>query len=112
MARSSTDVLRARGSLREEMSGGDLGDARLNARRNDLIAVLERSPDKGFPEACGTEADTEALYRFLRNRRVSVATVLEPHLRATSQRCRTLDDLLVIHDTTEMSFACEQPRAG
>jgi hypothetical protein len=90
MFRSSTDVLVGRGSLREEMASGDLGDDRLNARRDHLITVLERSPDKGFPEACANDADTEALYRFLRNRRVSLATVLEPHLQATSARCRSL----------------------
>ena len=110
--RSSTDVLHARGSLREEMAGGDLGDDRLNARRDQLVAILERSPDKGFPEACVDDADTEALYRFLRNRRVSLAGVLEPHLEATGARCRALGEVLVIHDTTEMSFACEQPRQG
>lgn len=112
MARSSTDILRTRHSLREEMAASDLGDARLNARRNQLIAVLEQSPDKGFPEACTTDADTEALYRFLRNRRVSLPAVLEAHLAATATRCRALGEVLVIHDTSEMAFACEQPRRG
>ena len=50
MARSVTDVLRERVSLRDEMATGDLGDDRLNARRNQLMTVLEQSPDKGFPE--------------------------------------------------------------
>jgi hypothetical protein len=109
---SSTEILQTRRSLREEMAGGALGDDRLNARRDQLIAVLERSPDKGFPEACADDADTEALYRFLRNRRVSLAGVLEPHFEATSARCRALGEVLVIHDTTEMSFPCEQPRQG
>lgn len=110
MAQSSIDVMRARGTLREEMATGDLGDARLNARRNHLIAVLEQSPDAGFPEACGGDSDTEALYRFLRNGRVSLAAILAPHLEATGARCRAMDEVLVIHDTTEMSFPGEQPR--
>ncbi len=112
MDRSSTDVLVGRGSLRDEMAGADLGDDRLNARRNQLLTVLERSPDKGFPEACSNDADMEALYRFLRNRRVSLAAVVEPHLEATSARCRAFDEVLVIHDTTEMSFAREQVGPG
>ena len=112
MARSGTDVLRERVSLRDEMATGDLGDDRLNARRNQLMTVLEQSPDKGFPEACGSDADTEALYRFFRNRRVSLPTVLEPHWEATGARCRTLGEVLVIHDTSEMAFACEQARRG
>jgi len=97
MARSSTDVVDARVSLREEMAGGDLGDDRLNARRDRLIDVLERSPATGFPEACASDGDAEALYRFLRNPRVSLRAVLEPHLAATQARCRALDEVLVIH---------------
>ena len=38
--------------------------------------------------------------------------VLQPHVEATGARCRALDDVLVIHDTTEMSFPGEQPRHG
>jgi len=112
MVRSSTDVVDARVSLREEMAGGDLGDDRLNARRDRLIDVLERSPSTGFPDVCASDGDVEALYRFLRNRRVSLATVLEPHLQATGARCQALGTVLVIHDTTEMSFTGEQVRKG
>jgi hypothetical protein len=112
MARSSTDVVRARGSLRDEMATGDLGDARLNARRNRVMRALEQSPDVGFPEACADGSETEALYRFLRNRRVSLEAILKPHLEATGARCRAQDEVLVIHDTTEMSFPGEQPRKG
>ena len=68
MARSSTDVVDARVSLREEMAGGDLGDDRLNARRNRLIDALEQSPATGVAEACARDGDVEARYRFLRNR--------------------------------------------
>jgi len=112
MARSSTDVVRARGSLRDEMAAGDLGDARLNARRNRVMTVLERSPDVGFPEACRDGSETEALYRFLRNRRISLPAILAPHLEATGARCRALDEVLVIHDTTEMAFPREHPQTG
>lgn len=112
MTRSSTNVVNARASLREEMAGGDLGDDRLNARRNHLVDVLERSPDRGFPNACAGDGDTEALYRFLRNRRVSLAAIMEPHLQATSARCRALGEVLVLHDTTEMSFPGAQTRTG
>ncbi|MGH9255857.1 MAG: IS4 family transposase, partial [Vicinamibacterales bacterium] len=97
---------------REEMATGDLGDARLNARRNCVMTALEQSPDVGFPEACADGSETEALYRFLRNRRVSLATIMAPHLEATGARCRALDEVLVIHDTTEMSFPGTQTRTG
>ena len=112
MMRSSTEVVQARATLRDEMAGGDLGDARLNARRNRVIAALEQHPDEGFPTACGSASDLEAFYRFLRNPEVSLAKVLDPHVVATCERCRALGEVLVIHDTTEQSFAGDEPRAG
>ena len=111
-ARSSREVIAGRVSLSAEMGDADLGDARLNARRDRVIEVLEQQPDTGFPDACGSDAETEALYRFLRNRRVSLEAVIEPHLQATADRCRAVGDVLVIHDTTENVFTGEQPRPG
>ena len=112
MIRSSQDVVAARGSLRDEMAGADLGDTRLNARRNRVIEVLEQHPDAGFPDACASDGETEALYRFLRNRRVSLERVIEPHVRATAARCRAVGEVLVLHDTTENVFGGEKPREG
>jgi Transposase DNA-binding/Transposase DDE domain len=112
LSRSSQDVMAARGSLRDEMAGADLGDARLNARRDRVIAALEHHPDTGFPDACASDAEAEALYRFLRNRRVSLDAVIAPHVQATADRCRAVGEVLVIHDTTENVFPGETPRTG
>lgn len=112
MVRSSTSILETRASLVQEMASGDLGDARLNARRTRLIEVLEQHPDVGFPTACGNANEVEALYRFLRNRRVSLDAVIEPHVAATHARGQALGAVLVIHDTTESSFTGETVRAG
>lgn len=112
MDRSRAAVIAPRRSLSAEMAAGDLGDARLNVRRDRLIEALERHPDVSFPEACGGDSAAEGLYRFLRNRRVSLDTVIAPHLAATRARCQALGAVLVIHDTTEMSFAGEHPRTG
>jgi Transposase DNA-binding/Transposase DDE domain len=112
MAPSSTEILRGRLSLRDEMADGDLGDARLNARRDVLVKALQDAPAAGFPEACACDGDTEALYRFLRNRRVSLGTILEPHFHATRARCRALDEVLILHDTTEVSFPGRSQRSG
>jgi len=106
------EVRAARSSLVEEMASGELGDQRLHERRDRLIALLEQHPDAGFPDACADDAEVEALYRFLRNRRVSLPALLEPHLAATQARCGALREVLVIHDTTDMVFAGETPRSG
>jgi len=110
--RSSKHVVAGRASLHDEMAAGDLGDARLNARRNQVVRTLAEHPDGGFPEACGDDSATEGLYRFLRNRRVSLESVLEPHVQASAERCRAVGEVLVIHDTTEFDFPGEKARAG
>jgi hypothetical protein len=102
----------ARSALVDELAAGDLGDDRLNDRRNRLLAVLERQPDAAFPQVCADDAEVEALYRFLRNRRVTLEALLAPHVVATQRRCAALGEVLVIHDTTDMVFAGETPRAG
>lgn len=111
MGRSS-GVARRPSSLVTEMAGGELGDHRLNERRDRLMTVLEQHPDTAFPEACADDAEVEALYRFFRNRRVSLPALLEPHVRATHARCAAAGTTLVIHDTTDMVFAGAAPRAG
>jgi IS4 transposase len=105
-------VVGARSALVEEMSGRTLGDQRLHERRDRLMAVLEQHPDTAFPDACANDAEVEALYRFLRNRRVSLGTLVEPHVVATHARCVAIGEVLVIHDTTDMVFAGEATRAG
>ena len=95
-----------------EMAAGELGDQRLNARRDRLMTILEQHPDTAFPAACADDAEVEALYRFLRNRRVSLAALLEPHVSATHARCAAAGATLVIHDTTDMVFPGEAARAG
>ena len=112
MGRSSYEVAAACGSVAEELTSGALGDQRLNARRDRVVAVLERQPDRGFPDACADEAEIEALYRFLRNRRVSPAAVLAPHVAASHARCAAVGEVLVLHDTTDMVFGGRAPRPG
>lgn len=111
MAWSSKEVVEGRQSLVDEMHG-TLGDARLEARRDRIVQVLQEHPDKGFPEAFSSDEEVEALYRFLRNKRLSLDSITEPHLVATRERCLALGEALVIHDTTEMSFSGNAPRSG
>src|SRR5688572_22829278 len=94
------------------MASAGLGDQRLNERRDRLVAVLEQHPDSAFPDACANDAEVEALYRFLRNRRVSLPAILEPHAVATQARCAAAREVLVIHDTTDMVFRGETARTG
>lgn len=110
--RRSGDLLSACGSVVDELAAGTLGDRRLDVRRDRVVAVLERQPDRGFPDACADDAESEALYRFLRNPRVAPETVLAPHVAATHARCAALREVLIVHDTTDMVFTGTAPRRG
>ena len=112
MGETSRGVVMGRSTLVEEMGVSDLGDQRLNDRRDRVIAALEQSPDAAFPAACANDADVEALYRFLRNPRVSLDALIEPHVVATRARCAAVGDVLVLHDTTDMVFPGESAREG
>lgn len=100
------------GSIVAELAGGELGDARLAQRRDRVVAALEAHPDASFPEACASDAEVEALYRFLRNPRVTWAGLLAPHVTATRARCAALGTVLVLHDTTDLVFPGEASRTG
>lgn len=99
-------------SVATELAAGALGDRRLDARRDRLIERLTAHPDRGFPALCDDDAEVEALYRFLRNPRVSPERLLAPHVAATEGRCAAAGEVWVVHDTTDMVFAGEGPRAG
>ena len=112
MGVATREIVTMRQSLVDEMAGGELGDHRLNERRDRMIAVLEQHPDTSFPEVCADDAEVEALYRFLRNPRLSWQRLIEPHFAATHARCVAVNEVLVIHDTTDMVFLGERARTG
>lgn len=81
-----------------------LGDTRLNRRLPRLLSSLAANPSAPVPEALATEAETEAFYRLVRNPRVEVSAMLEPHIVEVLE---TLPDrpLLVAHDSTNIVHA-------
>ena len=52
-----------------EFDGVRLGDARLDRRLHRVLAQLSVAPGDSFPDQTKSEADQEALYRFLNNGR-------------------------------------------
>jgi hypothetical protein len=92
------------GKLKDEYLGADLGDARLNARLPAIGLRMGEQPEGSFPEAAANDAELEATYRFVNNRRVSPEAILAPHVRQTVQRASTCDSPVVAHDTSEFSF--------
>ena len=100
------------GPLAKEFVDADFGDVRLNVRLASIVAALEAKPDVGFPQAFATEADTEAFYRFLANKRVDFESLLAPHVAATIGRMRDRGEVLVAYDTTDFVFGGQADREG
>jgi hypothetical protein len=100
------------GGLVREVATADFGDERLRRRAMRLMQTLGAEPEKSLPRAINDGAGLEAAYRFFNNEAVTPATLLEPHILATVERAKARDEILVIHDTTTMSFKPDGHREG
>lgn len=98
--------------IRGEVQTADFGDKRLTRRFVSLAERLAKAPDQSFPKAAGSDAALEATYRFFGNDAVTPAAILEPHVRATVERCAQLDVVLVAHDSSEFAFSTERDGVG
>lgn len=80
----------------------DLGHKRREQRLERVVAAIATKPDASFPEATGSDAELEGLYRLLNNRAVKPDRLLEPHVVQTVQRATVCSEPVVVvaHDTT------------
>ena len=53
-----------------------------------------------------------AAYRFLDNPDIGVPEILSGHTRATLERIRTQEVVLLVQDTTFLHYGTTQPKAG
>jgi len=96
----------------QELAGCEFADVRLAKRFKTLVARLAEGVGESIPMACQDWAGTKAAYRFFANDRVSEAEILAGHFQATRDRFRaTPGTVLVLHDTTELSFQREKKQA-
>lgn len=100
------------GPLADEFAGAKFGDERLTSRLGIIASRVERAPGASFPRMCATDAELEAFYRFLSNDSVSVESILAPHIEATIDRCGGFAEVLVLHDSSELSFSSPRERVG
>ena len=113
----------------DEFAGIDLKNKRLNSRvitiATQMGTIGESSPDamkgiqqraKSSPVTTGdptpddsnnkraSTADLDALYRFVRNKKVKPQMLLEPHFQSTVRRTTTHQRVLLVQDTTEVNL--------
>ncbi|MFN5170202.1 MAG: IS4 family transposase [Cyclobacteriaceae bacterium] len=99
--------------VRQELSGVDLGDKRLDRRLIETTENLARSPISPINEACGTWASTKASYRLFNNPKAKPAEILKPHTNETVKRMAACDGpVLVIQDTVFISYGTHPNTRG
>ncbi len=94
--------------LRGELEAAEFGDKRLTTRLLRLAEQLARAPNQSFPKAAGSDAALEATYRFLGNGAVNPASILEPHVAATAERCKAAEADLAVGARYEPYFVFHQ----
>jgi hypothetical protein len=87
-----------------EMETLDLGDARRGKRIKQMIEDFSRNPGASIPKACASAADTKAAYRALTAEETSAEEIRLSHARATAERTQGIERVLVVQDTTALSF--------
>ena len=85
---------------RQEFSGLDFGETRLDERLLSIADALAAQPMSSLNTACEDWAATKAAYRFFDNPKVSSAGILASHFQQTFQRMRSHERVFAIQDTT------------
>jgi hypothetical protein len=93
----------------EQWAEHEFGKAQLKDRRRvqrlKRIAVsFAEAPSASIPKACGGWASTKAAYRFFAHPDLKSETLLEPHQERTRERCLQESLVLVVQDTTGLSY--------
>lgn len=95
-----------------EMETLDLGDPRRERRVVQMIEQFAASPGASIPKACGCEAETKAAYRALSSEETSAEEIRLAHARATVERTREHERVLVLQDTLSADFTSRPSIVG
>jgi hypothetical protein len=98
--------------VQTEFQHAEFGDERLTDRLVQIGDELGSSPAESIPIACENLASTKATYRFCDNENVDSAEILASHKQAQLSRIQETDELLVVSDTTELTFPHHPAKDG
>jgi hypothetical protein len=95
----------------DEFEGSKFSDERLGKRLCKLVTQLFNKMGNSIPTACQDWASTKAAYRFFSNPKLSEGEILAGHFESTKSRFENTDGpILVLHDTTEITYKRSQPQ--
>lgn len=99
-------------SIGREFSEARLGNRQRTKRLERIAERLEAQPSRSLPQALGTVSEREATYRFLNNENISFEAILAAHFESTKERALAHDEVLCVHDVTQLEFGTPAPRRG
>jgi hypothetical protein len=93
------------GSWAEQNFGGcQLGDKRRTKRAVQYAALVATKPNGSTPTQVEKWSDLKGVYGMLANEDVTFAALTQPHFELTRQECSRHQHVLLLDDTTEVSF--------
>ncbi len=91
--------------IEAELANTGLGDKRLHRRAIRLCREFYANPQALLHQACRGEAALKGAYRFFRNQRVDMASILQGHYHSTTERVRKHKGVvLAVQDTTSLNY--------
>ncbi|KXA88891.1 transposase, partial [candidate division MSBL1 archaeon SCGC-AAA259B11] len=90
----------------------DFGDKRLDDRLQRIGVALGGAPSESIPRACGDWASTKATYRFFDNENVTPEEILSSHKEEMKSRLKWVKKVLVVSDTTYLTFPSHPSKEG
>jgi hypothetical protein len=100
------------GSIKSEFETADFGDDRLTVRLQKIGSALGNAPAASIPNACEDWASVKGTYRFCDNENVDPKEILEAHGQAQCSRLKGADELLLVSDTTHLTFPSHPSKEG
>jgi len=96
----------------EEFGTLPVYDKRLKERLYTIAQDFYSSPQATIPEACGSNARVIGAYRFFQNPKVTMDTVLSPHIEAAIERIKQHRVVLLPQDTTTLNYTTHPMTEG
>lgn len=97
---------------RNELGDAALGDKRLTDRLVNIADSLISLPESSINQACGSWSEAKAAYRFFQNENVKGSDILTSHIAKTVERTKTHKRILVIQDTSCISYTGHEKIRG
>jgi hypothetical protein len=89
----------------QEVKPKYFNDLRHSKRLSRTLKLLGNNPNKSVPEAAGSDAEGQAIYRFWSNKKVTEKQILASHRASVVSRSLRAGVVLAIQDTTDLDYS-------